>query len=570
MKAIRHGIRARLFRLVGLAPPPVLERESFARATNSYLSNVMYAPTKEAAAAQTTSKDVADTDGHRSQQVTALDTTQKGPLHGRRIAVLHSKATSASPSFTDFLKALGADVTPILIDDFADARIESKEENSRSSMYDSILVDVCYPQRPDARVDPTDRYTQWVLFSGAKQSVSLIKNNGRILWIGYGRNDSTISPENSDNRIGNAALEGIVRSQAKEIGKKGVTANMISLSRLSLMHGDLSMINDSSNTLGSLQRPSNCIGPLCYLLGPSSAYVTGQRLDLEALPYTDTQKEIRRESDTNLRTGKPLKQSEQVGSPVPLTGRVAVVTGAAQGIGYSTCIELSVLGVQVVAVDVESKRTQLRQLATKIGGSFVCGDLREQQMINEVAAHVQDHYLGFDLLIHCAGITKDRTLKKMEYDEFRQVVDTNFKAIKRLDEALLAISPTGKNQLMLMRHHGRIIYLSSINGIAGAFGQANYAYTKSGLIEYARHMGEWLPKHCDGCTANAVAPGYILTGMTSQLPLMTKLFGQVLTTFSQGGYAQDVSNAIAMLCLPSSGGINGKALRVCGGHLQGK
>ena len=493
-----------------------------------------------------------------------------GPLENRNVAVLTSKLSSSADNIKILLERLGAHVSVIDLEESQSSRDKKSELK-----YDSVVVDCSRVSKPldkSKHVQTTFDCTMDALFQSAKLANQLTRNNGRILWFGHDRTDSEIAPENYITRMHNAGIEGIMRSQAKEVGRKGITVNMATLDHNNILEEDLKHVRHTSNTEGTLQLPTSCIGPLSFLVSSPSAYVTGQRIDMKRRPTTDPHKVVRVEDDTSMHTGKVLSNSQRAGTPPPLTGKVAIVTGAAQGIGYATSLDLAKHGVHVVAVDILNNSEKLVQLSTMTGGSHVVGDLRESSSRENIVKFIHENFSQFDLLVHCAGITRDRTIKNMKYDEFTDVINTNLESIKSLDSALLDTKEESESlgASTLMRSNGRIVYMSSINGIAGAFGQSNYAYSKGALIEYARLMGDKLLKQNEGCTANAIAPGYILTDMTKDLPLLTKLFGELLTALSQGGQPSDVASAITMLCLPSSGGINGQTIRVCGGHLQGK
>jgi 3-oxoacyl-[acyl-carrier protein] reductase len=147
----------------------------------------------------------------------------------------------------------------------------------------------------------------------------------------------------------------------------------------------------------------------------------------------------------------------------------------------------------------------------------------------------------------------------MTQKEWSSVVDVNLKAILDVDTALL--------EQNLIADEARLVYLSSISGIAGNFGQTNYAYTKAALIGYVEALSPQLADR--GITANAVAPGFIETDMTASLPILVREAGRRLNALSQGGKPEDVAEAIQFLASPASSGISGQTLRVCGGSLLG-
>jgi 3-oxoacyl-[acyl-carrier protein] reductase len=164
-----------------------------------------------------------------------------------------------------------------------------------------------------------------------------------------------------------------------------------------------------------------------------------------------------------------------------------------------------------------------------------------------------------DILVHNAGITRDKTLRKMSPEQWDSVLRLNLDAIISINNALLARGAFNKG--------ARIVGVSSISGIAGNFGQTNYACSKGGLAGYTRALAKELT---NGITINAVAPGFIETRMTSKVPLIPREMGRRSNAFSQGGLPLDVAEVISYFCQPGSQGLNGNVLRVCGQSLLGR
>jgi len=164
-----------------------------------------------------------------------------------------------------------------------------------------------------------------------------------------------------------------------------------------------------------------------------------------------------------------------------------------------------------------------------------------------------------DIVVHNAGITRDKTLAKMSEDWWRQAVEVNLAAVVRINEALLGAKA--------IREGGRIICLSSVAGIAGNVGQSNYAASKRGLVSYVAYLAAEVAS--DGITVNAIAPGFIETRLTAVMPVMIREGARRLSALGQGGQPEDVGHAITFLATPGSVGITGSVLRVCGGALVG-
>ena len=310
-----------------------------------------------------------------------------------------------------------------------------------------------------------------------------------------------------------AAVEGFVRSLAKEIGRRGATANL-------------------------LQVPTNLdtvtLAPLIDFFGSArSAYVSGQVLCLQTATATTPT--------------FPLLQ-----------GCTALVTGAAGGIGAATARRLAADGAHVICVDVQAADVALQRVANEINGQALALDITAPDAPARFVAAAQARG-GLDVLVHNAGITRDRTLGRMSASEWDSVLAVNLQSILAIDAALDA---TGA-----LRPGAREVCLASISGIAGNAGQTNYAASKAGLIGYVRARAAAL--HATGGTVNAVAPGFIETAMTQKMPLMVREAGRRLNALQQGGHPADVAEAIAFLARPDAVAVNGQVLRVCGQSFLG-
>jgi 3-oxoacyl-[acyl-carrier protein] reductase len=312
-----------------------------------------------------------------------------------------------------------------------------------------------------------------------------------------------------------AALEGFVRSLAKEVGKRGATAQLVYVDA------------------GAEERLP---GLLRFLLSPRSAYLTGQPLHLSAAV-------------------RAVARAPWVHS---LAGKVALVTGAARGIGEATARLLAGEGAHVVCLDLPADDGPASKLAREIGGSVLLVDVANPEAPARIAADLKARG-GVDVVVHNAGITRDKTLARMKPEQWDLTLDVNLAAIVRINAALVKDGA--------LKDDARIICLSSVAGIAGNMGQTNYAASKSGLIGYVRKLaGELAPR---GITVNAVAPGFIETRLTDAIPVMIREVGRRLSNLGQGGQPQDVGEVINFLATPQSSGLTGNVVRVCGGALIG-
>lgn len=314
-----------------------------------------------------------------------------------------------------------------------------------------------------------------------------------------------------------AAGTGAMRSLAKEL-RNGATANTIELGP------DAAVTSPST------------IAALRFLLSGKSAFVDGQVLTVSSTQGTE-----------------PADWAQ------PLAGKVAVVTGAAQGIGAAIAKTLARDGAAVVVVDVPAAGEGLVKVANEIDGTALQLDITAENAGQVIIDHATSRHGGLDIVIHNAGITRDKLLANMDDTRWDSVIAVNIAAQLRMNEAFLAAPQ--------FRKAPRIIALASTSGIAGNRGQTNYGASKAGVIAMVNATGKLLAGHAG--TANAVAPGFIETKMTAKIPFATREVARRLNSLSQGGQAIDVAEAVAFFASPAAGGINGTTLRVCGQNMVG-
>lgn len=319
-----------------------------------------------------------------------------------------------------------------------------------------------------------------------------------------------------------AALDGFVRSLGKEIGKKGSTANLI-------------IVDEGAEPLVE--------GPLRFLLSKRSAFISGQPLHVTARSLDD---ELLAQFD-------PLFER-------PLEGKVALVTGAARGIGQATAKLLADEGAHVVCLDRPADDELLTSVAREIGGTPLLVDVSDPEAPAKIAATLRDDHGGVDIVVHNAGITRDKTLARMKPEHWDQALGINLDAVIRITDALI-----GEDGPLL--DDGRVIVLSSIAGIAGNLGQTNYSASKAGVIGYVRRLADELEGR--GITVNAIAPGFIETRLTAAIPVMIREVGRRLSSLGQGGLPRDIGDAITFLATPGAQGLTANVLRVCGQSFVG-
>jgi 3-oxoacyl-[acyl-carrier protein] reductase len=318
-----------------------------------------------------------------------------------------------------------------------------------------------------------------------------------------------------EEAVAQRALEGLVRSLGKE-ARRGTTAQLVHVAP------------GAEDQLDSTLR---------FLLSPRSAYVSGQMV----------------------RVGKRVAARGSFDWSAPLQGKVALVTGAARGIGAAIAEVLSRDGAHVVGLDVEAMAGDLEAVAAAIGGSALTADVTASDAPVRIAEHLLSEHGGVDVAVHNAGVTRDRTIGRMTEGQWSTVLAINLIAPQRITAELL--------QRDALRGGGRVVCVSSMNGIAGAAGQTNYATSKAGLIGFVEAQAPLLAKR--GITINAVAPGFIETPMTAAMPFGPREAGRRMNSLSQGGLPIDVAETIAWFAWPASAGVTGNVVRVCGQSLIG-
>ncbi|MBW9205257.1 3-oxoacyl-ACP reductase [Mumia sp. zg.B17] len=336
--------------------------------------------------------------------------------------------------------------------------------------------------------------------------------SGRVVLIGT-------PPEHADSAgraIAQRALEGVSRSLGKELGK-GSTAQTVYVAR-----GAEGAI---ASTLG-------------FLLSPKSAYVSGQVVRIGTAGVTDAP------------SFDPL---------APLTGKVALVTGASRGLGLAMAQTLHRDGATVIGLDVAQLADDLQREMAALGGESIVLDITAPDAPQRIAAYVMQHHGGVDIVVHNAGITRDKRLRNMKTENWHKVVEINVDAPQRITAELL--------DQKLIRSGGTVLGVSSIAGIAGNNGQTNYAASKAGVIGWVNELAPRVAE--DGISVNAVAPGFIETDMVKTIPLTIREAGRRMNSMSQGGQPVDVAETIAWFANPGSTAVSGNVVRVCGQSLLG-
>ena len=333
-----------------------------------------------------------------------------------------------------------------------------------------------------------------------------VRSSGRVVVLGTPPEAAGAPREATAQR----ALEGLTRSIGKEFGR-GITSQLVYV---------------APGGEGAVE------STLRFLLSGRSAYVSGQVI----------------------RVGAGTAPAPADGEH-PLTGKTALVTGAARGIGAAIARVLARDGADVIALDVPAAGDALAGVANDVRGRAVQLDLTAPDAPERLAGHLT----GLDILVHNAGITRDKTIARMDEARWDSVLDVNLSSQERINDLLLDRD--------LINAGGRLIGVASIAGIAGNRSQTNYATSKAGVIGLVQSMAPVLAGR--DITINAVAPGFIETAMTAKMPLLLREAGRRMNSMSQGGLPVDVAETIAWYASPGSATVTGNVVRVCGQSLLG-
>jgi len=330
-------------------------------------------------------------------------------------------------------------------------------------------------------------------------AVRKLRPCGRVVVLG------TPPAEAGDPReaIAQRALEGFVRALGKEL-RDGASAQLIYVAP------------KAEDQLEATVR---------FFLSPKSAYVSGQVV----------------------RIGRAVASHDSIDWERPLAGKVAIVTGAARGIGASIAEVLTRDGAEVVGVDIPGQGTDIEV------------DITDADAPATIASEVLDAHGGVDVVVHNAGVTRDKKIAGMRPELWDTLMDINLIAPQRIDRELF--------ERKAVRSNGRIVCVSSISGIAGNAGQTNYSTSKAGVIGIVQTWAPELAKR--GVTVNAVAPGFIETQMTAAMPIALREAGRRMNSMAQGGLPVDVAETIAWFASPASAGVTGNVVRVCGQSMIG-
>jgi len=245
-----------------------------------------------------------------------------------------------------------------------------------------------------------------------------------------------------------------------------------------------------------------------------------------------------------------------------LAEKTALVTGASRGIGRATALELAKAGAKV-AVNFAGNHAAAQEVVSLIeaaGGQamLVQADVGDAAAVDAMIKAVVERFGKIDILVNNAGITKDNLIMRMKEEEWDAVIHTNLKGIFNCTKAV--------TKLMMKQRYGRIVNMTSVVGVMGNAGQSNYAAAKAGVIGFTKSMAKELASR--NITVNAVAPGYISTDMTANLPEQARTELQSQIPLQRLGNPEDVAAAVLFLVSPGADYITGQTIHVDGGMVM--
>ncbi|KAF0807061.1 3-ketoacyl-(acyl-carrier-protein) reductase [Alcanivorax xiamenensis] len=379
----------------------------------------------------------------------------------------------------------------------ADNYTATREDDAR---FKGLVFDATGIENPD------QLKALWAFFHPV---IKKLDKCARVLVIG--RTPETLS---GAARVAQRGLEGFTRSVGKEI-KRGATVQLV---------------------YAEAGAESQLAAPLQFFLSPKSAYVSGQVVRARQAGFDAGGFDWQR----------------------PLAGKKALVTGGSRGIGAAIARVLARDGAEVIVLDIPPMAEDLNKVAGEIGGHTLELDITSDEAPGVIARTAKEHG-GLDILVHNAGVTRDKMLGNMPENLWDMVLNINIASQLRINEQLLADGAMGEG--------GRIVSISSIAGIAGNTGQTNYGCSKAAVIGMVDAYRE---DYADqGITINAVAPGFIETQMTAAIPFTIREAGRRMNAMNQGGQPVDVAETIAFFASPAAQGLTGNVVRVCGQMMLG-
>ena len=234
--------------------------------------------------------------------------------------------------------------------------------------------------------------------------------------------------------------------------------------------------------------------------------------------------------------------------------KVVLITGASGGIGKAIAKKFATAGAKIALNDIAPAEENLKKLAEELGSRYFLADVSKLEKVEKMVENIQKEFGRLDVLVNNAGITQDRTLAKMTKEEWQKVIDIDLTGVFNCSKAVLPL---------IIANQGKIVNISSLVGQRGNFGQTNYAAAKAGIIGFTKALSKEVGRF--GVTVNAIAPGFIETRLTENLPPELKETIKKFTPLGRFGKPEEIANLIFFLASEEASFITGAVINIDGG-----
>ena len=234
--------------------------------------------------------------------------------------------------------------------------------------------------------------------------------------------------------------------------------------------------------------------------------------------------------------------------------KVVLITGASGGIGKAIAKKFAAAGAEVALNDIAPSEEALKSFSQEIGAKYFLADVSKLEKVEKMVEEIQKEFGRLDVLVNNAGITQDRTLAKMIKEEWQKVIDVNLTGVFNCSKSALPL---------LIVNQGNIVNISSLVGQRGNFGQTNYAAAKAGIIGFTKSLAKEVGRL--GVRVNAIAPGFIETRLTENLPPEVTETVKKFTPLGRFGKPEEVANLIFFLASDQANFITGAVVNIDGG-----